>query len=77
MLREGAHLPLPVLLVLDDVLQLRIHLRQRRIEQLGPLQHAPAQLSPAMHAECPPQHKSRTAAAWFGVGSADTMWPKT
>ena len=32
------HLPLPVLLLFNDVCYLRVHLRQRRIKQLGPLQ---------------------------------------
>lgn len=32
-----AHLPLPVLLVLDDVEQLRVHLLQGGVERLGPL----------------------------------------
>jgi len=31
-----AHLPLPVLLLLDDVDQDRVHLGQRRVQQLGP-----------------------------------------
>ena len=44
----STHLPLPVLLVLDDVLQLGVHLRQRRIQQLGPL------LSSAKQNTCQP-----------------------
>lgn len=31
------HLELPVLLLLDDVKQVGVHLRQRRVEHLGPL----------------------------------------
>lgn len=37
MLPPGAHLPLAVLLVLDDVVQLGVNLLQRGVQHLGPL----------------------------------------
>ena len=39
MVENPTHLPLPVLLLLNDVCKLWVHFRERRVKQLWPLQY--------------------------------------